>query len=236
MHPINPADIQLTIIDSRYVHRFEDSLGHALYEKAYVLWKDFWTEVYLSQGAEYKPSPDDFWRQDHVAILHHREKIIAMHLYSFFDFRFAVDKQHHYMDFFDAETVAGLQKRHINRVMTMEYFTVAEEFRKTKVGVPYALILGRCGIRFMKESCAQAIIAPARKDNKVDKMSYSVGFKPLKENVILRGFPCDLIVFEKQFTTISATEDVQLLVDNYWRNRTLVDMQSAINNFQSEVA
>ncbi len=219
--------VRLTFINTRQLHHhFQSPFHKNLYNETYFLWKKCWTEIYQQSGDGYTPKSDDFWRQDTIAVIHQDLKIIALHLYSFFDLQFAVDKEHHYFDFFSAEIMKTLNDQGLHKVMTMEYFTVNPLFRKVHTEVPYSDVLARCGIQYLKTTNASAILAPARKDNKVDRLAYSIGFEALKQNLTLRGFPCDLIIFYASKNMITPQPIIESTTKRLWETRTYTDEQT----------
>lgn len=224
---INLDHVCLTFVNARQLHYLSPPQFHKdLYNEAYLLWKACWTEIYQQSGDGYIPKSDDFWRQDVIAVIHQDLKIIAMHLYSFFDLQFSVDNDHHYFDFFSPDILQTVTGQGIHKVMTMEYFTVNPMFRKTQTEIPFSDVLARCGIHYLKTTNASAILAPARKDNKVDRLAYSIGFDSLKQNLTLRGFPCDLIIFYAFKNMITPSPIVESTTKRLWETRTYTDEQS----------
>ena len=97
--------------------------------------------------------------------------------------------------------------------------TIAPEFRKSKCSEKYSQILPNIGALFFKDSCADVIIAPARKDVGVHHLAYSIGFKCIQKDIMQRNFLCDMVALDKKSIKPIQDVDVKNAVERVWKNR-----------------
>lgn len=58
-----------------------------LYNKAFDYWKSFWQTFFNENNLAHSGYADDFFRQDFIPVFLYKDEIVAMHLYTLFDFQ-----------------------------------------------------------------------------------------------------------------------------------------------------
>ena len=81
------SNTQYIILPGKITSPNTDSSTIALFDQTYFFWKDIWNSTYQGNGIDKEVSPDDFFRQNYVAIIKNEVDIIALHLYSIYPLR-----------------------------------------------------------------------------------------------------------------------------------------------------
>lgn len=179
-------------------------------------WLQLWSEVYKNADAGFKLKPEEFLRQHLVTCIRHKGKPAAIHLYTFFDLSCEASLSSHYFEFFNPMYLNTIKDRGARVAMSMEYYTVLPEFRKSEVGLSLGSTILQLGTWLFNSTHADVIVAPARKDVKADRAAYDVGFECIQANTIQRGFPCDLVALFHNGQKDSADESVVELSKALW--------------------
>ncbi|MES2854957.1 MAG: hypothetical protein V4692_03785, partial [Bdellovibrionota bacterium] len=139
-----------------------------LHNRAFELWRVFWTEV-LQQISGEKVRTEDFWRQRLICIVTKGDEIAAVHLSSFFNLESSAALSHSYIrNYYDEEDFTKLKSLGAKSVMSIEYLTVSPTFRNSSIGFPVVSLLMGLGGRVFENSGYDAVVAPCRTDLKVD--------------------------------------------------------------------
>lgn len=195
------------------------------HDRAFRFWKTFWTEILKENRTAEHVRVADFFRQDCVTLLVHDEEVIAMHTYTFFDLTLAGTKEHEYFERYSQKFLQDLRRRRVSRVMTMEFFSVARQWRGSQVGVSLASVLAGLGLRIAKEAGVDATISVARADIGAAKIGHDFGAVSLDTKVMVYNTPCDLVAFLPEKLHPHPDPVVNDLVDHFWRVR--LDLISA---------
>ena len=193
----------------------ERSTRNAIFEA----WLTVWSEVYGKDDANFRLASDDFLRQDLISCVSVGGKVAALHFYSFFDVQCQASLNSKYFQFFNRHYLNELDSRKVQSVMSMEYFTVAKEFRKSQLGFSLAQAVAQMGTYLFAEVGVDAIVAPARNDLRVNQMAYELGFSCIEKDTIQRGFKCDLIACFKNEERRSPDFSVNRAADFMWERR-----------------
>ena len=192
----------------------------SLHNASYSFWKSFWESFYRDAGSESSFSADNFHRQDFVTILARDHEIAAMHLYSLFRLDHLSDLDHKYLAPYPKDFFPFMEKHQATFVLSLEYLTVAPNWRKNICGVSLGEVLIGCGLRVMSEMGAHAVIAPARADEKkVNEMAYRYGFDCFESGLKMLGCPIDIVVGFKGMVKESPDPEIAQWVDRYWAKR-----------------
>jgi hypothetical protein len=183
-------------------------------------WKNFWSEIYSSAGSIESFKTDDFFRQKQICVITDKDQIVAVHLYTYFNLNCHIAKNHSYFNFYNDEFLSIISSKNISTVMSMEFMTLNSNYRKSKTKIPYALILAYLGALNFNLSGVDAIIAPARKDVGVHKMSYLLGFDCIQKDVMQRNFMCDMVALKKGNLIFPEDLNIREEVEKLWMNRT----------------
>lgn len=186
-----------------------------LHNELFAFWREFWTETILEvTGERRKLNTDDFVRQDCFAALKHGGKIVGIHSYSFFNITADASLDHSYFQkYFSNSFVTALFNRNVSSVMTMEYFSVAKEWRGAKTKVSLAKLLVAMGLRLAAQRQVDGTITAARADVPAAKIASSLGALPLVDPIEVHGKPTELMLFP-----VDAVREPDDLVFKSWIN------------------
>jgi hypothetical protein len=190
-----------------------------LHNRVYGYWKRFWSEVYGQQGSLDAFHVEDFARQDIVAVLHDREKVVALHLYSVFQLDLLFTRDHNYFKFYPENFFAFMKEKGANVTLSLEYLTVDPEWRKSKLGLSLGEVMVGCAIEVARSLEVDAVIAPARTENKVNQMGYHFGIECFQGGITKRNFTVDLTAGFVDKLHANADTTIQSLSDHYWAKR-----------------
>lgn len=191
-----------------------------LHDRVYAFWKDFWTRVYKANGTDQKPKPDDFLRQNYVGVIEHAGNLVALHAHSFYNLACAGSWEHSYFTGYFTETyLAYLRERGLNRVMSMELYSVSPDWRTAKLGVSLAAVMIGLGLKLARDRKVDAAVGVARSDVGVDHLVQEQGARIVGEDIRLYNTPCKQILFHADSMHPHPDEKVRGLVDHFWKNR-----------------
>lgn len=190
--------------------------------KSFEVWNSVWKKVYEEKEEGFKLSSDEYSRQDLICALTYESQIAALHLYSFFNLASAPDMKSHYFNFFSDYYINELKSQNVKSVMSMEFLTVAPEFRKTNFGFPTGSLICELGTRVFGLTKADAIVAPARVDVKVNQIAYDIGFTCIEKAVMQRGFECDMIACYQGKQKRSDIPNLSIIADDIWSRKEIM--------------
>ncbi len=203
------------------------SQNQELHDRAYEFWKSFWSKIYSDAGSPESFVPEDFTRQDFIPVILHGDTIVAMHLYTIFNIRSLAIREHRYFKFFPEEFFSYLWDHSVDSVLSLEFLTVAEGWRKHDIGVSLSRVLVDCSRRLMNQLPVGALIGPARSDNKVNEMVVDFGFTTFQAGLKKRNFTVDLMVgFRNQIHPCSDFAS-HALAKELWNKRQDLTLQNS---------
>lgn len=220
------SDLNLDLKDLKYIV-LPGKLCHpdylAAYEGAYNFWFENWTAVFQDLKVDKTPKPDDFFRQDFIPIIVYKDKVIAIHLYTLYDLRTSVTLGHSYLAYnFNTDYFEKLKNLGVRKVMSMEALFVDPSCRKSKTGIHFSEAIICLGQRIFSEyTDADGIIAPARCDNKVAAMAYTLGFQPVIEGITLNNVQVDFVLFERGRAIAQGSQGTDFVIRHLWNSRKL---------------
>lgn len=201
-------------------HFPKDPALHALHNKAFLYWKNFWNNVFKENGTNDQVNPDHFWRQDMVTILMNGEDIVALHLYSFFHLKSIAAKNHSYfVEGFNEEYFEKLNKRQGSSVMSLEYLTVAADWRKKDCGISLGSVFVGLACLHQKLHDVSVLIAPARVDVKVDRMMEEYGGEVIVGGLEMHNTPVSLMAIFNDKSKKHPDQNVNSAVEKLWKDR-----------------
>ena len=139
-----------------------DFQNQELHDRAYAFWKSFWSKIYSDAGSPESFVPEDFTRQDFIPVILHGDTIVAMHLYTIFNIRSQANREHRYFKFFPEEFFSYLSDHSVASVLSLEFLTVAEGWRKHEIGFSLARVLVECCRKLVTNVPIQAMIEIGR--------------------------------------------------------------------------
>lgn len=191
-----------------------------LYNKTYLYWKEFWTEVLRSLHSVQSMTGDDFLRQDVIGVVVSGEEIVGMHLYNFFCFDYEAHRDHSYLKTnYPEPFFESLQEFNAQYVMSMEYLTVSPSWRKSITGYSMANVLVGLGLNVLKDKGADAFIAVARNDLKISQLGFEFGARSVIANIIKHNVSCDLLTGLSNEVRPAKDEKVRSIVNQLWESR-----------------
>jgi hypothetical protein len=118
------------------------------------------------------------------------------------------------------------------RAISFEFLTVDPAWRKQDIGISLGEVLIGCGLKWLVTQNGDAAIAPARTDNKVNRMAYTVGSQCFQSGIVKRNFRVDLVTVFRDEIKDNPNPEVQRRVEEYWKNR--IDLTQVNTSIQSE--
>jgi hypothetical protein len=191
----------------------------SLYEKAFIYWRDFWSEFYASNHSGEPFRADEFFRQDLVAALYDGDEVVAVHTYCLFDLSYRPSREHSYFALYNDLDLQNLKRLGLTEVMTMEFMAMNPKWRKSAIGISLAEILVACGVKILQSLHLDASITIARQDYKVPDFAKRVGFKTLRGGLERHNCPCELMYCPNEGLEQSLSADVAHYVDYFWNRR-----------------
>jgi hypothetical protein len=186
----------------------------------YNYWKIFWDDVFLKNGSKTTINSDSFRRQNIISVIQYNEEIVGMHLYSLYNLQSFCDLNHSYISkSYNEMFINYLKENSLNKLMSLEFLTVNNQWRKSKYGFSVAELIANLSLNFLNTLDAQCSVAPSRSDVGVTDLSIKLGAKVICENVNMHNTPCDLIIFLKNQTKESRNERIKMLTNILWRSR-----------------
>jgi hypothetical protein len=189
-----------------------------LNNKTYTHWNEIWSDILqLPPGTSL--SSDNFLRQDAICSIHYQGLIVGMIAGSFFNFDQLAYRDHSYLRAFPQERLRQDCKGDASNIRSIEYLSVDNRFRKSKIGFSIGSILLGLSMKIFAESRARIVLGTARSKIHVDEMCYKFGFTPCGE-MDKFGHPCTLILNSKN--TLKDHDDpiVYKATQDLWNKRT----------------
>jgi hypothetical protein len=191
-----------------------------LHNKSYLYWKNFWTSVFTQNGADMKPNPDTYYRQDIVTHIMFGQEIVAMHMYSFFSFESFVAREHSYFKkSFSEPFLKYLDENRARHVMSIEYMTVDSKWRRSQIGLSLGETLMGLAVKVQADFGCDFGVAPSRSDVKVTQMCEDVGADVVVRGISMHNTPCDLIAIPIAKIRPPRDARVAQLVEQLWAKR-----------------
>lgn len=187
-----------------------------LSNEVYRLWRAVYSDVLGKVGEPL--NADDFHRNDVVVCLTDNGKVFGFHLYSVFDLRSEALCDHHYMKAFDALTLQKFRDRGIRTIMSMEYLTVAPEYRSRSSGMNWSEIIIALGSQLMQESPWDCWVGTARKDLRVRQRAEKSGTTYFG-SVMKMNYECEVLMTQKGEVSPLPDPEMRSLVDRLWAEK-----------------
>ena len=214
--PKNPSDLYLQI-----------------HNRTYDLWKMLWEKTLEELRLPTENLPNEFGRQNHIAVICHRFEPVAIHLYSHFHLESRASQECSYMrENYPALFFEKLKQRGLKTVMSMEYMTVHPEWRKSRGNLHIGAVLGALGLKCMEHHQLGGCIAPARKDHKVHLLAHAQGGESIIADVFNHNVLCDLILLQREKIKDHPDTGIAKIVDRLWSSRIEDYLRSEKQSFE----
>lgn len=195
-----------------------------MYGKAYEFWKTSWLQILEKAGCPGVLQVDDFYRQDLISLITHKDDIVALMLHTFFDLKNPVTYEMRYFSIFNEWSRKNIEKHGHTGVMTMEYLLVNPEWRK-KNGAAFSFSDVIMGLAFqiMKSEGAGISLGVAIKAAKMDEMAQRLHCQVLERDVKRGSIVCDIVSQIPSHIKPHADSRIQSFTETLWNNRTYSD-------------
>lgn len=201
----------------------KESQSIAIENRSFEFWRARWQKLYDDIGASQSFKLDDFYRQSLIGTLLNGDEPIALWAHSRFHTSSLACRAHSYFKFYDQQFLDWLNERKLSQVMSLEFFTVAEDFiKRDKSQASFARVMAGLAHKIFLESDADALIAPARVDVGVAHLAYEIGYECVRASTQQRGFECDLIACRRENVRSTPHEASRLLIESLWENRNQI--------------
>ena len=201
------------------------------FNQLYKTWKNIFSEVVEGTGGQL--DPDDFFRNDYISAITHKNEVIGLSTMTIFDLRLQSTLDHHYIKSLNSGVIESLLSEGHSRILSIEYLTILPEWRKHQSTVNWGEILIGLNLKVLDNSIADIVLGTPRTDVKVLQMSQNMDAFEIQEPIIKMGYPCAVVMVKKQthrkFSSISTSEYVESL----WRLRAEGGRSSIANNFEN---
>lgn len=182
----------------------------ALVNDIYKIWKQTFGRVLERAGVALDIG--DFFRCHNAGVLTYQDEVVAFNLFTNFNFQLEAHRDHPYFKGLDPSVIDAVIAKS-GKVMTMEYFTVAPQWRKQNREIHWGEILAGLGLNYMDNSAVELGVGTPRKDLKVDQMCARLG-ATIHGYVNKMNYECAMVVFEKK-----ETRDFENPLTRHWVNR-----------------
>jgi len=190
------------------------------HNELFSLWKKVWTDTLHKLQLDASRLSDEFMRQDLIAAIFVDDTPITAHLYSFFSIDSIASREHGYLNGNYPEIFfQKLKNLQVREVMSMEYMTVHPDWRKSKVAVHIPMVMGGLAMETLKLFKADAAIAPARRDHKVQELAPAYGGESLITNVMNHNILCDLLLCQRKNIKSHASSEIMGMVNDLWARK-----------------
>lgn len=188
----------------KYMHGFHylllnlhhhDPAHTPLINRVFEMWESTFAKV--MDQADHELEPDDFFRSHQIGVLMFHDEIVGFNLFTLFDLSLLSTARHRYFQSLGSCSPARLNSNKVNRVLTMEYFTISPSWRKQMRETPWGEILTGLGLKVLDHSSADAILGTPRMDLKVHEMCYRLGGYDFQEPVERMNYKCAVVLFPK---------------------------------------
>jgi hypothetical protein len=173
-----------------------DQCHISILNRVFEIWDKTFSKVADQNSG--RLDPDEFFRSHHVGVLMFDDEIVGFNLFTLFDLGLLATGRHKYFQGLGACSPGRLNSSNVNRVLTMEYFTITPQWRRQMREAPWGEILTGLGLKVLDSSTADAVIGTPRIDLKVHEMCYRLGGYDFQEPVQRLNYPCAVVLFPKE--------------------------------------
>jgi hypothetical protein len=201
------------------------------HDQAYQLWKKNWQDTFAELKTEAKLKADDFTRQRVISALFSGETAVGLLLHTHFNLDLAAVRDHTYLATYPAHIIEELRAQGCSEVLSMEYLTLHENWRKHLVGVSMAEVILGLGAKVLEASNFSSMIVVTRNAKRVNQILYGYGARCLVPNLTKHNVSVDLVSLDHGKTHPGKDEEVNQLIEHFWRRRQdTVGIESLFQN------
>jgi hypothetical protein len=198
-----------------------------IFNSVYDAWRASFKEVVESAGG--KLDPDDFFRNDLVSAVLHKNEVVALSTMTMFDLRLRSSHEHHYIQALQAGTVQKLQADKLHRLISIEYLNVLPAWRKTHSQVRWTEVMIGLGLKVMDDSVADIIMGTPRTDVKVLDVCKNLEAIEVQEPINKMNYPCAVVIFHKNHARKFKDSTTGHYVETLYKNHLVTGAQPFIH-------
>lgn len=206
-----------------------------LHNQLYNFWSSNWSKVFSSLTNPTEIKNSEFRRQSYIgALMSDSSDVIGLTLHTVFNLESLADCNHHYFSCnYSDQFLKELKNKPLTKVVSIEYLTVSENYRKGELGFSAAKYLVALAHRLQLLLRAEASISSCRKDFKVDKLEMQFGGQPLNPPGSKYGVETqNLITYSSDLVEPPAlTPDI----DAIWTKRFFIEPNETEQRIESSV-
>ncbi len=205
-----------------------------MHNKIYSFWYFNWIKVFNSLSNKVEIKQSEFRRQSYIAaLLNDSDDIIGTTLHTLFNINSIADCEHHYFrSNYSNQFIPELKKRNLSKVISIEYLTVSENYRKKEMGFSAAQYLVALAHRLQLLTCVEASISSCRKDFYIDKLEQQFGGEVLNPAGLHYGVETQNLITLSQALKEPTTLKHQ--IDIIWHNKILVETDQRASSSTKE--
>jgi len=206
-----------------------------IHNQLYTFWHSNWVQVFsnLSQPVDIKNS--EFRRQSFIAaLINNSDEVIGLTLHTLFNLNSLADCHHHYFtNNYSNQFILELKQKELSKVLSIEFLTVSEKYRKREAGFSVAKFLVSLSHRIQSFVNAEASISSCRKDLHIDKLESQFGGEQLNPPGLFYGVETqNLITYTKK---LQEPQELKSHIDLIWNNKIWIDVEQPIRNEKNQL-
>lgn len=210
-------DFQYKIL-SKY--SLSDSEDRSDYEQAYRFWGNTWREIFASVGSPEAFLVDDFYRPDIIPVLKYKNQIVGLICSTIFNTQNPCVFDMRYFSIFNPTALSWVFERQPKSIMSMEFLTVAPEFRKNEMGFSLAEVLILLSFIYLNEQQIDMAVGVAVKVAGVDKLATNLSAHVIGYDVKRGNLVCNLLGQVKEGVSLHhPNKELDLFAQNLWSRR-----------------
>jgi|GEM_PF-3011603 len=206
-----------SILDKNNV--FGDSHATDLYNDVYRYWKKTWQKILLEAGSPQTWSADDFFRQNYINVITFENEIVAANCSTVFNLKSSCVRDTKYFSIFNQKVYDWLENNHTEKLMTMEFLSVAEKWRESSMGFSFAEVLIGLGSKMLEEQNLCAAVGVSVKAAGITRKSSCHNYSLVTDDVERGRLPCDVICLNSKSIQRHQDEKVATIIDALWQNK-----------------
>lgn len=185
--------------------------------RIYSLWQEIWEKVFSEKGLNGAANPDDFFRQHLVHALLKGEQVVGFIMGTRFDPRINSHLDHSYISQLQLDNLRNKLPHESARILSMEYLSVNEKFRKTLIdGISFGELLIGLSLKSLGSIGCDFAVGTPRMDIHVDRMASRMGMWRLQEPIQKYKYQCDVVASRRLDIRQIADPQMEALVNSLW--------------------
>lgn len=164
--------------------------------RAHLCWRDTWGAMLWDLDGEELRFSDDFSRQDEIGALFNGNECVGLSGYRYVDLSLPWQRVDSYFQPWPPELVEQIAAA-TPRVCIGSNLVVAPSWRGSLTPMRVSEMLLALAVQRYAESDAQIMLGTMRNDRRMNHVSYRMGARPLRTNVMHHHVAVDLVMFTR---------------------------------------